>query len=135
MLPGADDADRLAAEAALAQVRSIRDSVRRLVAIAAAGGGPATGAVEDFALTVRVVNAPPAGQDDGEAYLAVEATIWDAAILAVILDSVPGVPAGDWQIEPTEALGISPAPTSLVYSAMIPAAALDALAANQPATP
>ena len=58
---------------------------------------------------------------DGESYLAIAADgFWDARAVAVLLDAVPGVGAGDWQVEPSGVLGIEPAAGQVVFSTMIP---------------
>ena len=62
---------------------------------------------------------------DGESYLAIAADgFWDAKAVAVLLDAVPGVGAGDWQVEPSDVLGIEPASGQVVFSTMIPADSL-----------
>ena len=59
--------------------------------------------------------------DDGEAYLAVGASgYYDENIVAIMLDSVPGIGVDDWMVEPTEIRMIEPAPGQVVFSAVIP---------------
>ncbi len=62
---------------------------------------------------------------DGESYLAITADgFWDSKVLAVLLDAVPGVDVDDWQIEPSDVVGITPSSGQIIYSAMIPADSL-----------
>lgn len=45
-------------------------------------------------------------------------------MLAVLLNAVPGVTTDDWQIEPSQVIGITPNASQIVYSTMIPADSL-----------
>jgi hypothetical protein len=47
--------------------------------------------------------------------------VYNEQIVALILDSVPGIPREDWQPEPTENLGIKPSSGEVLWSTMLPA--------------
>lgn len=63
--------------------------------------------------------------EQSESYLAISADgFYDPRLVAILLNSVPGVATDDWLVEPGEVLGITPAKGQIVYSAMLPPTAL-----------
>jgi hypothetical protein len=65
---------------------------------------------------------------DGESYLAITSEgFYDQKLVAMLLGSVPGVPASDWIAEPGPVLGIDPDQGQIIFSTTIPPASLAAL--------
>lgn len=115
LLPGDEDQKRRKAEQALAAVASVKAVVRRLIARSLRAGGGWTAELRRHRISAHV------RANDGEAYLVVCAEgFLDPNFIAVILASVPGVPADDWLAEPGGAVGIDPAPGQIIYSTLIP---------------
>lgn len=114
LLPNALDAKRLELEEALAATQQIRALVQRLVARSLRTGKIWTAELEQHEVSAHVK------ATDGSAYLIVCAEgFFNPPIIAVILDSIPGVPRDDWLAEPGGAVGIEPQPGQIIYSTMI----------------
>ncbi|WP_315093265.1 hypothetical protein [uncultured Cellulomonas sp.] len=127
LLPTEDDTNRLILERVYEVTKSIRETVRRLVAKSLRTGKPWTVSVTRHSVTAHVRAA------DGEAYLIVCAEGWfEPEVIAVILSSVPGIPQDDWQVEPGGAVGVEPAPGQIIYSTLIPPAVQDAMLDEYP---
>lgn len=119
LLPVRDDYRRWELENATLVVVFLQRKVREAIARAAQTGKVWRASIASFQIGAIVKHV------DGESYLAVTADgFWDAKTLAVLLDAVPGVDADDWQIEPSDVVGITPSPGQIVYSAMIPTESL-----------
>lgn len=89
---------------------AVRDAIRR----SALAGEPVEARTRAPRATAWVVSR------EGETYLAIAAAgFLDPREVAVVLASVPGVTADDWQIEPGEVLGIAPSMDRLVYSTLL----------------
>lgn len=115
LLPTKDDYRRWELENATLVVLVLQRKVREAIARAAQTGKVWRVAIGSFEIGALVKHV------DGESYLAITADgFWDAKALAILLDAVPGVSADDWQIEPTDVIGITPSAGQIIYSAMIP---------------
>lgn len=113
--PVRDDYRRWQLENATLVVLVLQRKVREAIARAAQTGKIWRVGIGTFQIGALVKHV------DGESYLAVAADgFWDAKMLAVLLDAVPGVQADDWQIEPSEVVGITPSSGQVIYSAIIP---------------
>ena len=115
LLPTRWDEDRLEAEVSLRWVAEVRREVRRLIAICLRQPGqPSTLTVVDHWISAQIT-------DGDEIYLTLgTGGIYDPKVIAVILDSVPRVSVGDWFIEPSGTLGITPHSGEVVWSTMLP---------------
>lgn len=126
LLPTPWDSNRLLAEAAVKAERVIRQHVRE-----AAGQSLLNGDVRGFDVGDRNVRIRVKMLADGQAYLAVGATgSVDAAFMVVLLSAIPGVDQSDWMPEPSEGLGVEPAPGEVLWSTMVPAATQQTLLAD-----
>lgn len=115
LLPQDWDRRRLLAELAFAWQRHLREMVLRLIASSLQTGQAAAAEYSRHRITAV------ARADDGETYLAITATgVANPKTIAVILASVPGVPAEDWQAEPGGAAGITPEPGEIIWSTLLP---------------
>jgi hypothetical protein len=113
-LPRQVDMKRLSAEKATRFVADIQATVVSLIARSMRDGQiwRAEAAEQEIVAQVRA--------DDGEAYLALGAAgYYNEKIVAIVLDSVPGVSASDWMIEPSEVRGFEPAPGQVVFSTIL----------------
>mgnify|MGYP007088046686 CR=1 FL=1 len=106
-------------EATTVSVIALQKQVREAIARSAQTGSVWRVTVQSFQIAALIKRI------DGESYLAIAADgFWDAKAVAVLLDAVPSVGAGDWQVEPSDVLGIEPASGQVVFSTMIPADSL-----------
>ncbi|MGA1826775.1 hypothetical protein [Microbacterium sp.] len=119
LAPTSNDYRRWQLENVALVVVTLQRKVREAIARAAQTGNVWRVAIGTFQLGALVKDV------DGESYLAITADgFWDSKMLAVLLDAVPGVSVDDWQIEPSEVIGITPTTGQIIYSAMIPADSL-----------
>ncbi|WP_022878502.1 hypothetical protein [Microbacterium sp. B19] len=122
LVPTREDYRRWELEQIALVVIAMQSKVREVIARAAQTGKVWRASIGTFEIGALVK------QVDNESYLAVTADgFWDAKALAVLLDAVPGVSAEDWQIEPSEVMGITPASGQVIYSTIIPADSLAAI--------
>jgi len=116
LLPTQWDERRLDAELATMFRRGIKD-----VVIGAIAESMRTGKIVSAVAAEHYIQAFVRAPERDEAYLVLgSGGIYNEQIIAVILDSVPGVPHDDWQPEPTENLGIEPHSGEVLWSTMLP---------------
>jgi hypothetical protein len=116
LLPQEVDKERLEAETAVLTVRAMRDMVLTLIVRSLHDGRPYTAELSEHKLTA-VVRA----SDASEAYLAITAEGFiHPQIIAIILNSVPGIQESYWQAEPGGVAGITPQPGQIIWSTIIP---------------
>ncbi|GAB3035767.1 hypothetical protein [Mycobacterium bourgelatii] len=114
LLPTDWDYKRLSAELANRWVDVVSSTVRRLIKTSLETGKPAAATAVNHYIEARV-------SDGDEVYLTVgTGGVYDPKVIAVILDSVPGVAHEDWFIEPSVELGIQPSTGEVVWSTMLP---------------
>lgn len=113
-LPTEKDFDRVHLERVYDFVPRIRRTVRGLASQSIRDGHARVATFNDWELVVQV------RADDGEAYIAIGgAGITDSKLFAVILDSIPGIDAGDWMLEPSTPRELTLRSGQVVYSASI----------------
>jgi len=116
ILPNEWDEKRLRAELMTMFVRDIKRTALGAIARSMQTGKPVAAIAANHYIQA-LVRAP---QRD-EAYLVLgSGGFYNEQIIAIILDSVPGIPKEDWQPEPTENLGITPTTGEVVWSTMLP---------------
>jgi hypothetical protein len=122
LLPDAWDADRLRAEVATHARRRIQQVVRDMAA-----ESMRTGHMMGFTFAgceVRVL----IRADDGIVYIAIGASgISDYTTFALLFSSIPGLQPDDWGPEPNGAAGLNPEHGEILWSALLPPEAQDAL--------
>ncbi|WP_337974347.1 hypothetical protein [Cellulomonas sp. NTE-D12] len=122
LLPQETDYKRWYAELATLAVTAMQGLIRKAIVKSAHDGKLWTVTVQHHVIGALVRT------DDGETYLAVTAEgYYDARLVAVLLDSVPGVAADDWIAEPGPVLGINPNQGQIVFSTMLPPTSLASL--------
>lgn len=122
LLPQRVDRQRQLAEDAAIVVATIQTTVREAIAGSAQDGDMWRVSAAGHAIGALVRSA------DGDTYLAITADgYYDPKIVAVILDSVPGIQPEQWQAEPSAVLGIVPTSGQVIFSTMIPPASLASL--------
>lgn len=127
LLPQEIDHRRWQAEQAALGVVALQRVVRDLICRSAHSSGPVEATAQGQGLIAWVKS------HDGETYLAIATEgFLDPREIAVVLSAVPGMTAGDWQVEPGEVLGITPGVGQLVYSAMLPPESLAAMLDDSP---
>ncbi|WP_402374564.1 hypothetical protein [Isoptericola rhizosphaerae] len=115
LLPEAADTRRLQLETTTRAVLAIRRDIRRLIARSVRSGHGWALELDQHRLLVEV-------RCRDEAYLALGTDGFvDPRMIAVVLDSVPGIPSDAWQAEPAAVLGIQPGAGQIVYSTLLPA--------------
>lgn len=90
-------------------------TVRHLIAESIRSGQTLIAQFEDYRLQATV-------RADGQegAFLAITAEgIYDATVIATLLDAVPGIPATDWLIEPDGVAGIQPHSGQIIWSTLL----------------
>lgn len=122
ILPQSVDYKRWAVELATLAVTAMQGLVRKAIVKSAHDGMYWTVTVQRHVIGALVRRV------DGESYLAITSEgFYDQKLVAMLLSSVPGVPADDWSPEPGPVLGIEPDQGQIVFSTMIPPASLVAL--------
>ncbi len=112
--PVQDDFRRWQLEAAAQTVIALKKMVREVIARSAQTGAAWECTVDQFQIKALLRN------EGEEAYLALSATgFWDYKIVAILLSAVPGVDAEDWQVEPSEVMGIEPEAGQVIYSTLL----------------
>lgn len=127
LLPQATDVRRWELEQAALGAEALKQAVREAICRSAHRTQPvsATSATQQIIAWVK--------SQDGDTYLAIAAEgFLDPNEIAIILDAVPGVGQDDWQTEPGEILGISPAYGQIVFSTIIPPESLSAILEQSP---
>lgn len=117
LLPAEWDWKRVSAEQAVAWRREMKRLVIHLVAMSLTTGHLAVAEFRSHRVKALV------RADDGhEAYLAIIAEgIPDPEVIALLLDSVPGVAPDDWQAEPSPLADMEPSPGEIIWSTLFPA--------------
>jgi hypothetical protein len=119
LLPQDVDYKRWAVEQATLAVTAMQTLVRKAIVKSAHDGKLWTVTVQRHVIGALVRNV------EGETYLAITAEgYYDTRLVAVLLDSVPGVPHNEWIPEPGPVLGLAPRTGQVVFSTMIPTASL-----------
>jgi hypothetical protein len=114
LIPTEWDQRRLEAELANQWVERVRQIVRRLIRTCLLTGNDAIGEAAGHYVRARVTNGD-------EVYLTLGAGgIYNTRVIAVILDSVPGLSLEDWFIEPSVELAVEPDSGEVVWSALLP---------------
>lgn len=114
LLPVQWDEDRLKAELAVYTVESLRHTVRRLVKLSMTSGLPTQAEAMNHYIQAQVTRTD-------EIYLTLgTGGVYDVNVVAVILNSVPGVSSDDWFIEPSDALAFRPESGEIVWSTILP---------------
>lgn len=127
LLPTEWDAKRLVAEAAVFATHVLHQLV-----LSAASDSLLTGVVSGFEFGERDVRVRIKVHEDGEAYVGIGATgVADVALFVTLFSAFPGVDPADWMAEPDGALAITPAPGEILWSAMLPPATQQFLAARE----
>lgn len=122
LLPRAIDYRRWTAELGALATVAIQGLVRQAIAKSAHDGKYWTVTVQRHVIGAIVRRV------DGESYLAITSEgFYDQKLVAMLLGSVPGVPASDWIAEPGPILGIDPDRGQIIFSTMIPPTSLAAL--------
>lgn len=122
LLPQALDIRRLEHERIALGVVALQAAVREAIRRSAHCGRPVSTSAGRQRLTAWVATR------EGDTYLAIIAAgFLDPNIIAVVLDSVPGMGRDDWMAEPAEVLGIAPAAGQIVFSGMLPPQSLAGL--------
>jgi hypothetical protein len=120
LLPTDWDWLRLTAELAVAWQAEVRRLAISVVAASLEDGELHTAEFEHYTLSALV------HPKEGEAYLSLKASGFvDSRIIAVILDSIPGVPNEFWQEEPSGVAGISRERGELIWSTLLPGSAIE----------
>jgi hypothetical protein len=115
LLPTPWDRTRLKAELIALFHRRIQYEV-----IAAIAESMRTGKQVNAVAADHYVGALVRAPQRDEAYLVLgSGGIYDPKVIAVILDSVPGISPGDWLPEPSASLGIDPGRGEIVWSTML----------------
>jgi hypothetical protein len=115
LVPTHLDCRRWELEKASLVVVTLQRKVREAIARAAQTGNMWIATIGTFQLGALVK------QVDGETYLAITADgFWDSKVLAILLNAVPDTSGDDWQIEPSDVMGITPREGQIIYSTMIP---------------
>ena len=115
LLPTEWDERRLEAELANRWVEEVREVVRQLLRTCLLTEGDSISeSVAGHYIRARVTNGD-------EVYLTLgTGGIYNPRVIAVILDSVPGLSLEDWFVEPSVELGVEPASGEVVWSALLP---------------
>jgi hypothetical protein len=115
-MPARWDWLRLKAEAGVAWVGVLDRNVRHLIAASIKSGQTCGIMFRDHVIEATV----RADGRDGTTFLALAAEgLYDADVLAVMLDAVPGRAPDDWMEEPDGFTGIKPAFGQLVWSTLL----------------
>lgn len=127
LVPTDIDIRRLEVELTTLGTLGIRQAVRDAICRSAHSSQPVSVNTSKQRITAWVKSS------DGESYLQIAAEGFvHPKELAVILDSVPGMSASDWQHEPNDIFGTSPSPGQLMFSGMVPPESLAAILAESP---
>jgi hypothetical protein len=115
LMPVDWDWRRMELEAFAAYEGMATRTVRHLIAESIRCGQTVVAQFEDYLLQATV----RADGQDG-AFLAITAEgIYDANVIATLLDAVPGVPHTDWLIEPDGVAGITPRSGQIIWSTLL----------------
>ncbi|QQG99543.1 hypothetical protein HBE99_24075 [Mycobacteroides chelonae] len=113
LLPTDWDRERLEAELALQWRKDVKTLVREMIVQSVRTGAETVATVANHYIRAKVTNGD-------EIYLTLGAGgIYDPKVIAVVLDSVPGVSIGDWFIEPSVTLAIECSSGEVVWSTML----------------
>jgi hypothetical protein len=125
LMPTTWDERRLEVELANEWVSHVRATVRRLIRRCLTTGEPTGATAANHYIRAHVT--------DGDlCYLTLgTGGIYDQKVIAVILDAVPGVHAGDWFIEPSVELAVEPNSGEVIWSTVLPEEAREQLLAEQ----
>jgi hypothetical protein len=122
LLPADIDYRRWKAELATLAVTALQDLVRQAVVRSAHDGKLWQVTVQNHVVGALVHSS------NAVTYVAITAEgYYDHRLVAVLLASVPGVPADDWLAEPGAVLGIQPATGQVIFSTILPPAILAVL--------
>lgn len=115
LYPTEQDYQRLWLEQLATEVHSWGESIRMAVGKSWRSHRVVEVNIKQFTVDVMVSPA------SGDAYLSFSTdSHWDSKLVAVLLDSIPGLNADDWQIEPGKVAGFISRPGSLIFSTIIP---------------
>jgi hypothetical protein len=127
LIPSAWDWNRLSAELVIAWRSEVKRLVVKAIAASIEDGNSHTADFDHYRLSALV------HAEGGEAYLSLSAQGFvDPKIVAIILNSVPGVPNDFWQPENNDANGVPRKHGELMWSTLLPDSEIDEirLAAN-----
>jgi len=115
LLPKQIDKKRIEAEIAARAVLAVQELVLNLIAKSLQDGKPYTVELQEHRITVLV-----RASSASEAYLAISAEGFvRPEMIAIILQSVPGIPRDDWQPEPGGVAGVTPQSGQVIWSTII----------------
>lgn len=127
LLPQEWDRKRVALERALAERRVYQQVMIEAAARSLRSGKIVTASFSRYEMGALV------RADRGEQYVAFIARgVFDPRVLAVMLDSLPGISNEHWQPEPGGAFGLEPQCGEVIYSAVLPSDVADSILERVP---
>ena len=125
LYPTEQDYQRLRLERLASEVHSWGDSIRNALGQSWTSHQVVEVNIKQFKVDVLVTS------ESGDAYLSFSTdTHWDSKVVAVLLNSIPGLNAEDWQVEPGQVAGLTSRTGSVIFSTIVPQPILAELVAQ-----